>query len=318
MKKRKLWNGESGQAMVLFALMFAVFCGFSAFAIDIGRVAIAKDQLQNVADAAALAAAHDLPQTSTATNTAFFYAEQNGVDQDDVTVTPNYKGRSDQIKVACKKNMKYTFAQIFGLTSTDVTASAVAQRGGVSTGISGVRPWALEDQYEVTGGTKKDPTSEWVDYVYTYGEEFELKIGGGGGSNGYYGIVAFEGQNASSANVYKDNITNGYDGVIKIGDYVYDGPGNKNVKQTIEELMTRSDNSGGQYENATEGDSRVVIVPKIDAQTLTVIGFAAIYLESVDNQGYITAVFLYDTTWSEEDQAAYYDWGLNSKITLVG
>jgi hypothetical protein len=48
-----------------------------------------------------------------------------------------------------------------------------------------------------------------------------------------------------------------------------------------------------------------------------VIGFAVIYIKSVDNQGYITANFLYDTTWSEADREAHYDWGLNSNVKLI-
>lgn len=314
--KNKLLKSESGQSMVLIAFIFVVLCVFTAFTVDLGRVSSAKGQLQNASDAAAVAGAQDLPSSSTARSTAIYYAGLNGVEESDVTATSPYNGDSSKIEVVCTETVSYTFARIFGFTSTEISVRSVAQKGGISDGVSGLRPWALVNQYEEIGGTKKNPTYTWVDYNYTYGLEFELKAGGGGGSNGFFGAVGYGTQNPNSANVYKDNITNGYDGIVNIGDTVLAGSGNMNVKQVINALLTASGDTAGDYTKATNGNSRVVIVPKIDAQTLEVIGFAVIYLKSVDNQGYITANFLYDTTWSDAEKGSLEDWGLNSNIRL--
>ena len=124
----KLLKNESGQAMVLFALVFIVLCGFAAFAIDIGRVSIEKGRLQNAADAAALAGVHDLPSTATAESTAISYAEKNGVQSSEITVTAPYNGDSTQIEVVCTRVVEYTFARVLGFTSTIVSARAVAQQ----------------------------------------------------------------------------------------------------------------------------------------------------------------------------------------------
>jgi len=52
---------ESGQSLVLVALMMAVLLGFGALAIDIGYMTFQKSELQNAADAAALAGAGSIP-----------------------------------------------------------------------------------------------------------------------------------------------------------------------------------------------------------------------------------------------------------------
>ena len=196
--------------------------------------------------------------------------------------------------------MQYYFAGVFGVKSKQITAVAVAQKSGTVNGVSGLRPWALKNTY-----------------TYTYGLQFVLKVGGGDGSNGYYGIVAYGDQNANASNVYKDNITNGYDGVVKVGDVVETGQGNDNVKNVINALMSKSGDTSGDYTKATPGNSRVILIPKIDVSNQKVTGFSVIYLKSVDNQGNITANFLYDTSWTQSDQDAHEDWGLQNKAKLV-
>ncbi|NLJ31883.1 MAG: hypothetical protein GX424_09845 [Clostridiales bacterium] len=296
--KLKFCKKENGQAAVLLALVFIVLLGFVALTMDIGRATVEKSDLQNAADASALAGAQSLPDSSAAISAATSYAQKNGVENSKIQVVTPYKGDSKKVEVVCTRTVEYTFARVLGYQSTTVTVKAVASRSGVEGGISGLRPWAITDKYS-----------------YTYGEEFVLKVGGGGGSQGYYGIVSF-GSQGGDANTYKGNILDGYDGIVKIGDIVKDASGNKNVKKDINELMDRSGDTLGDYTKATDGDSRVVIIPKIDANNV-VIGFSAIYLESVDNKGYITANFLYDTTWTEEQQGTHNDWGLNSDVKLT-
>ena len=51
---------ESGVTAILIAIVLVVLIGITALAVDIGYVATTKNELQNVADAAALAAANQL------------------------------------------------------------------------------------------------------------------------------------------------------------------------------------------------------------------------------------------------------------------
>lgn len=57
-------GGQCGAVIVMVALLLVVFVGFAAMAIDIGRLLVVRNELQNAADAAALAGASNLvPQT---------------------------------------------------------------------------------------------------------------------------------------------------------------------------------------------------------------------------------------------------------------
>ena len=52
---------ETGQSIILVAISIAMLCGVAALVVDVGMVSVSQGQLQNAADAAALAAARDLP-----------------------------------------------------------------------------------------------------------------------------------------------------------------------------------------------------------------------------------------------------------------
>jgi len=53
-------NKERGVSIVIVAILLVVFIGIAAFAIDIGRYMVTKNELQNIADGAALAACREL------------------------------------------------------------------------------------------------------------------------------------------------------------------------------------------------------------------------------------------------------------------
>jgi Flp pilus assembly protein TadG len=56
-------HGQRGNVQILFAVFFPVLLGFAALAIDVARLNLAKVQLQNAADAGALAGARLLSST---------------------------------------------------------------------------------------------------------------------------------------------------------------------------------------------------------------------------------------------------------------
>ncbi|KAF5056625.1 putative Flp pilus-assembly TadE/G-like protein [anaerobic digester metagenome] len=76
---KKILKEEDGQALVLVALMMVVLIGFAAIAVDIGMVTWQKSNLQNAADAAALAGAMDLPNKTSAEDSALDLAGKNGI-----------------------------------------------------------------------------------------------------------------------------------------------------------------------------------------------------------------------------------------------
>lgn len=135
MRSIKQWlKREVGQSVVLVALSIAMLCGVAAVVVDIGMVSVKEGQLQNAADAAALAAARDLPSATTAKNTAVTYAGYNGVSAANTVATTPYNGNASRIEVVCKQTVQYTFAKIFGAKSIEVSARAVAEKTGGASG----------------------------------------------------------------------------------------------------------------------------------------------------------------------------------------
>jgi Flp pilus assembly protein TadG len=61
---------QRGAVMILFAVSLTVLLGFMALVIDLGRTYVVRTELQNAADAAALAGAKDLNQTSAGVTSA--------------------------------------------------------------------------------------------------------------------------------------------------------------------------------------------------------------------------------------------------------
>ncbi|MGE5423357.1 MAG: pilus assembly protein TadG-related protein [Ignavibacteriales bacterium] len=122
---RPLGN-ENGQSLVLMALLIVVLMGFAALVVDVGAISLAKTRLQNAADAAAAAGAQQLPDASAATEVAYYYADQNGIPEEDTTVTTSFNGDPNVIEVVCEKQVNYAFATVLGFTGKRLSARSVA------------------------------------------------------------------------------------------------------------------------------------------------------------------------------------------------
>ena len=74
---RRFARDERGSVLPIVGLCLTVVLGFAALAIDVGQQAALRTQLQATADAAALAAASELPNPQKARAKAADYAEKN-------------------------------------------------------------------------------------------------------------------------------------------------------------------------------------------------------------------------------------------------
>lgn len=129
---KKWFKRECGQSVLIVVLCIAMLCGIAALVVDVGQVTVAQGQLQNAADAAALAAAKSLPDATAAKDAAKQYAGLNGVDAVNTTATTPYNGNASKIEVVCTKTVQYTFARVIGLNSKVVSARAVAQKSNAN------------------------------------------------------------------------------------------------------------------------------------------------------------------------------------------
>jgi len=136
---------ERGQALVLFVLALSVLMGFTAMTIDVGLFLHERRNLQNAADAAALAGVLELPQSPAAAQLrAQEWAVENGIDGTDgrqvesITVP-----QPDRIEVTiARPSTPFLFGRVLGLTSIDIRARAVAEVGSV-TGTLGLTPFGV-------------------------------------------------------------------------------------------------------------------------------------------------------------------------------
>jgi Flp pilus assembly protein TadG len=146
---------ERGMTLILVAMCIFVFIGIAALAVDVGVLYTARTSAQHAADAGALAGATTFniqptaAQPQTATDAAVRIANQNnvlgtsaGITAGDVTV--DYTNRRVTVTVprtAARGNaVTLFFARIFGLTTSDIAATATAEASLAPTGGRCIKP----------------------------------------------------------------------------------------------------------------------------------------------------------------------------------
>jgi Flp pilus assembly protein TadG len=133
--RRRTKGSQSGQAIVLMVISLVVMLGCAALVIDLGLGWWAKRELQAQVDAAALAGAQELPNSSTAVSRAQEYLALNP--------TKGAKGVQATITTACNttvpgcnpvNSVRITatgtaatgFARLFGIDAMEIKAGATA------------------------------------------------------------------------------------------------------------------------------------------------------------------------------------------------
>jgi Flp pilus assembly protein TadG len=168
---------EGGAIAVIVAVLMVALLGFAALAIDTGQVAAEKAQLQNGADAAALAIAQSCSKTpatcngATASALATKYVPINTNDRAGVVASgsPILNTAAGTVRVDTSTpgtGLALTFARIWGSSSIAVQATATAAWGGPLAGPAALplvfAPCKITPD---TGATqylylKNDPTSD--------------------------------------------------------------------------------------------------------------------------------------------------------------
>jgi hypothetical protein len=168
--RRRRLDGERGAVLVHAAVAMMALMAFNALVIDYGALWVSRRQAQNAADAAALAGAlslayddpDDIPRAQSAAAAAgaanlVLDAPPSILPETDVTLVPCPPGapglpdtciRANVYRSAARANALPTFfAQIMGIGSQDVRATATAQ---VQTGnaVECMKPWAVADKWD--------------------------------------------------------------------------------------------------------------------------------------------------------------------------
>lgn len=152
-------RAEKGTMLVLIAAGAVAIMGAAALAVDIGYFFTVRNQLQNAADAAALAAVQGLiadpgnyADNGTAKRWAIETAAKNLADGQPVILTPAdiLFPNPSTARVNIQRTVDTFLGRAIGITSADlkVTAKAVPSEAisGAVLG-NGLRPWAIFDQF---------------------------------------------------------------------------------------------------------------------------------------------------------------------------
>ncbi|HEY5584948.1 MAG TPA: TadE/TadG family type IV pilus assembly protein [Ruminiclostridium sp.] len=261
---KKLDN--KGNVAIIMCLLITALLGLTAFVIDIGMVYVEKVKLSNAIDSAALAAVLELPiDDIKAKAVAEDYLQKNNVDPNQTVIAISEDHKSIQINGV--KNVKHIFAQIIGISSSNIEVKTKAVVAPVKSVEGGIRPFAVEA------------------YDFSYGDLVALKEGAGDGYQGNYGVVSFGG---TGANVFRGNALYGYSGTISVGDYIDTEPGN--MAGVCNDIKNYINSENSTFENFSRDSIRLWTIPLVDSLaengrgTVLVSGFAVFYVENVTNK----------------------------------
>jgi Flp pilus assembly protein TadG len=275
---------------IIFTIALPVLVGVLAMCCDMTVTYLNWQAMQKAADAAVLAGANYLPNDPAgAISTANTWATQNGMASGEIlstTVAPD----DMSITMTAKRTVPAFFARIFGTTSVPVQVAATA---GVvnSSSATGLVPLGVDCQSGV------------VSQCFGYLQPVTLKLSQIGPGN--WGALAL---GASGGNTYRNNIEQGYQGPISVGDWVSSETGNM-VGPTRQGFDTRwseyqqMDPTGTAAAHSLN-DPLVVEVPLVNWESpngksqVQVTGFATFWITGVQGSGKVTGEFLHEVAHS--------------------
>ncbi|HEX6510901.1 MAG TPA: pilus assembly protein TadG-related protein [Chloroflexota bacterium] len=150
---KRFFRQEDGSAAVLIVLCMTVLVGFMGLVVDGGMLFYERTQLQKAVDAAALAAAYDLPiNPGNAASDATTYLQSNGVVGGTNQTTVTYNGNpssgsgpypaNQMWKVTAQRHVPTGFGGLVGFSQGTVTATATAVNSPLSS-VNNLVPYAI-------------------------------------------------------------------------------------------------------------------------------------------------------------------------------
>ena len=162
---------ERGATAVIVALLMVPMLGFTAIAVDVGRVYAERAQLQVAADAAALAVAQDCARGNCgdiqATASAMVAANETG----STAAPPVLSSAPLSVTVTGDKPTRHWFAPVLGIDATNVSATATVAWGAPGAGTA-VLPLTFswcEWNAQTGGGMPTGSTVRTIQFTKTSG-----------------------------------------------------------------------------------------------------------------------------------------------------
>jgi hypothetical protein len=276
---------SSGQAYVLTILFLVVLLGMAAAVLDVGSWYRAQRALQATVDAAALAGAQKLPESTGEANAlATEYAAKNGGGSITVSFSSDVVA-NDTISVEGTRPAPGFFAKVFGVDSVTVKAHAKARTGGVAQ-VKYVVPIVVDEKHPKLQ-CSPNPCSGETELKYQH-----LKSNGSPDGSGNFGFINLTGDSGTGTSDLENWITNGFEKYLGLGDYDA-RTGNPFSSSHIEDVL-----------DARIGD--ILLFPVYRKLTGTgtgakyqIIGWAAFRITGLDLQGTNEKIFgeFVSVTW---------------------
>lgn len=209
-------QSERGQAVLLTVVFLLVLLGAAALTIDVGAWYREQRQAQATADQAVLSGAQTLPVSSAqALADTQIYADKNGGS----VVSGSLKLLSglvpnDTVTVTIQRPAPNFLAQVFGIGSVTVHASAAA-RAGLPVSVYGAAPIVVSKQHPLLSGPG----------CPCFNQETTIPLDKQG-APGAFGFVDFDNTGSNGNPPLAGWISNGYPGELDLGKYDSD-PGAK-------------------------------------------------------------------------------------------
>jgi Flp pilus assembly protein TadG len=286
-------RSSKGQAMFIVILALPVLVGVLTIVMDVGNLYYNQVSMQVAMDSGVLAGANYLPSyPSQAVSVAEDYATRNGLKTSEIvscTISPDNKA----VLMNATRSLPCFFCAVLG-EGTAHAQTAPAVEGPSQTGISAFASAAIVPIKAATGVV---PIG--VDYRtnLNFGNVVQLKQGQVGAGN--WAPLALGGNGASN---YETNIQSGYSGSVAAGDWDDTEPGNVvgPTKAGFQYRISMGQNqfSSGTFQNHDLNDPRVMLIPVVDFSNINgksqvpVMGFAMMWISSIDGQGTITCYFV--------------------------
>jgi hypothetical protein len=292
-----------GQIAVLYAGIIAVLVGAIALGTDVAVMYMNWQQVQKVADAAAIAGSNFLTgiafsgtvdssctgQPDSASQAACTYAVANGLAASTLTIS---EPTSSIVKVVAQETgLPYYFGKVVGLSTYAVSATAAAQASGPPTTCNDCKmlPLGLQCDAPCT-----DASGLVAGESVSFGNKFVSSVINVTGAGGLPGNWQWMDLDKTGGATLDANLTSGSSSSFTVGQTIYTDPGVK-TGPVRDALTTRFSGcptiadpcSGGNPNNIPAGDPCLVIVPVVDFSaakkagntSVTIEAFAEVYLD---------------------------------------
>ena len=260
---RRWFAEESGNTLILAAFSLLVLLTIAGLAIDGGMVYMTKSELQKTANAAVLSGAQELTNSEAKVEEV---ARSIVAAHNDGSVIENLSVEMEKkVGIDLTKTVPLAFAKLLGMESVKVEAHSAAELR-IMGRAEGAAPLGIDDSIPLE-----------------FNKQYQLKVDTGGVEYGNFGVLAL---GDTGARPYEENLRNGYQSELAVGDVVATQTGNIAGK-TRSVVKEKVDSCPELPRDINSRDcSRIILVPvykpySIDVnqvKEVQITGFAYFYI----------------------------------------